>query len=331
MPQIASEGFQGIQDFSALTELVQPEYNLLEKLDLFEVEYVDVDTVALERIEDGVDTIVAKQRGGERNYANRENARREILEIPFFPLDVVIKAAEILDFRKFLEGDQSESLLNRVTRAVKRIRKSHDRLKRSAMYACLNGTTYTGVTNHKANKSFATIWGVTPLTTQADVDFTDLATNPAEAMEVARKHIQDEAQDEAAGYELIVLCGAGYFNGYYDHPLVNDDLISDDDKLVERLGGNLVERSFKHKGVTFLLDASGQISNAEARIIPMGIDSMFKMTYGPSDTLKGSEEEIKDVYTFAIETPRRLTIETETAFLCHNTRPELVVPSTATL
>ncbi len=329
MPQIASEGFQGIQDFSALTELVQPEYNLLEKLDLFEVEYVDVDTVSMERIEDGVDAIVAKQRGGERNYAARENARRELLEIPFFPLDVTIKAAEILDFRKFLEGDQSETLLNRVTRAVKRIRKSHDRLKRSAMYACLNGSTYTGVTNHKANKSFATIWGVTG-NVASNVDFTVLTTNPAAAFETARAGIQNAAQDEAAGYEIVALCGSQYFNAYYDHPLVNDDMFGDNDKQVERLGANLVERSFKHKGVTFLLDASGQIPTGQCRIVPLGIADMFKMTYGPSDTLKGSEEEIKDVYTFAIETPRKMVIETETAFLCHNTRPELVYNSTGT-
>ncbi len=330
MPQIAN-GLQGIQDFSALSELVAPEYNLLEKLDLFEVEYVDVDTVSMERIEDGVDAIVAKQRGGERNYADRENARREVLEIPFFPLDVTIKASEILDFRKFLEGDASETLLNRVQRAVKRIRKSHDRLKRSAMYACLNGTTYTGVANSKLNKVFATIWGVTPLTTQANVDFTALAVNPADSIEVARTHIQDNAMDEASAYELIVLCGAGYFNGYHDHPLVEADLTTDNDKLVERMGGNLVERSFRHKGVTFMLDASGQIANAQARIIPLGISDMFKITYGPSDTLKGSEEEIKDIYTFAVETPRKMVIETETAFLCHNTRPELIVPTLATL
>lgn len=329
MPNIAN-GLQGIQDFSALSDLVAPQPNLLEALNIFDVEYVDVDTVTMERIEDGVDNIVAKQRGGERNYAERENAIREVLEIPFFPLDVTIKAAEVLDFRKFLEGDTSESLLNRVTRAVKRIRKSHDKLKRAAMYACLNGTSYTGETNSKFNKDYATLWGVTGSVVTADVDFTDLGTNPATKMEAARKHVQDQAKDEAAGYEIVALCGSTWFNAYYDHPLVNDDLYADE-KEVERLGGNLVQRAFHHKGVTFYLDTSGLIADDEARIIPLGIDDMFKTTYGPSDTLKGSEEEIKDMYTFAIETPRKMVIESETAMICTNTRPELVISSTATV
>jgi hypothetical protein len=329
MPHIAN-GLQGIQDFSALSELVQPEHNLLEKLNIFDVDYVNVDTVSLERIEDGVDTIVAKQRGGERNYAGRENARREVLEIPFFPLDVTIKASEILDFRKFLEGDQSESLLNRVQRAVKRIRKSHDRLKRAAMYACLDGASYTGVANSKLNKDYATLWGVTGSVATANVDFTALNVNPAAAMETARAHIQTQAKDEAAGYEIVVLCGSQWFNAYYDHPLVADDLSTDNDKEVERMGGNLVERSFRHKGVTFYLDASGMIATGEARVIPMGIADMMKVTYGPSDTLKGSEEEIKDIYTFAIEDPRKLIVETETSLICTNTRPELVLSSSGT-
>lgn len=328
MPNIAN-GLQGIQDFSALTELGEPVYNLLEKLNIFDVDFVDVNTVSMERIEDGIDNIVAKQRGGERNYAGREQARREVLEIPFFPLDVTIKAAEILDFRKFLEGDESETLLNRVMRATKRIRKSHADLKRKAMYACLDGSSYTGETNSKLNKDYAALWGVSGLVTTADVDFTDLATNPATVMEAARTHISDNAKDEGGAYSLIALCGATWFNAYYDHPLVNDDLFADD-KEVERLGGDLVERSFRHKGVTFYLDKSGSIPTGEARILPIGIDDMFKVTYGPSDTMNGADEEIREWYAFEIQELRKTVIETETAFLCHTTRPELVLASTGT-
>lgn len=327
MPQIAN-GLQGIQDFSALSELVAPQPNLPEKLNLFNVSYSDLSTVAMERTEDGVDNIVAKQPGGERNYANRESAIREVLEMAFFPLDIIFKAQEINDFRQFLTGDESETLLKRVTKATARIRKSHDKLKRAAMYACINGTSYTGVANSKFNKDYAALWGVSGDVITSDIDFSDLATNPATKIEVARKHIQDFAKDESAGYEIIVLCGSTYFNNYFDHPLVNDDLYADD-KEVERMGGNLVERSFRHKGATFYLDTSGLIADDEARIIPLGIDDMFHITYGPSDTLTGAEDEIKDVYAFQIETPRKFILETETRFLCHNTRPELIIKSTS--
>lgn len=323
-----AHGLQAISDFSSLRELVEPNRNLLEKLGLFSEEYLDVTMATLERIQDGEDAIKAKARGGERNYAGRENAIRKILEIPFFPLDVAITPLEIQDFRKFLEGDETEDLANRVERAVRRIRRSHDILRRKAMYAALKGTSYTGLAEHQHNVNYYTLWGQTQKTLTND--FTQANVNPSAALEEARQHIVDNAKDDADAYTLIALCGREFFNAYIDHPLVDDDLFGDQPNR-ERIGGNLIEREFSHKGVTFLLDASGEIDSKEAWVIPLGIADMMKISYAPADTLDAANSTALDMYTFLVETPRKMMIETETSFLCSNTRPELIIKITGTV
>lgn len=329
---ITRSGDYEILEFHDVAELVPRTDNALGQLGLFE-EYFGVSTkVEIERIADGYDVMQAKERGGDRNYAGNEQSQLVDFRIPFFPLDKMTKPHEIQDFREYATADAPAKVETRVERNVARIMLSHDFLKRKIMYTALKGDTYAeGLAGTQYAKNFATVWGVTADVVSTTYDFT-AGTNPALWVETnVRKHITAQAKDNATSYRVIALCGSGYFNSLANHPAVQgafDAYASDQEPLRNRLAsgnGDTVGQIFKYKGVTYIEDISGEIGDADAYFLPMGIQDMFQLHYAPADTIEDANEIAREAYIWLEETRRTAKIESETSVVAVNTRPELVV------
>lgn len=327
---IARNGSWEVLDYTPLMDLVERTDNALETLGLFEPFFGTTTTAEVERVTEGSDTIEAKARGGERNYAGKETSQIEMFRIPFFPLDSLAKPSDVQDFREYGTADAPASVESRVERNIKRISQSHDFLRRSAMYACLKGNTYAnGLAGSQFVKSFATVWGVSPVS--SSIDFTVATSDPALKMEkVAREHIITESKNNATSLSVSVLCGAGFFNSMVNHPLVQaayDQYASSQEPLRQRLGGDVIGRVFDHKGVTYIEDISGEIARGDAYALPLGVQ-MFTIHYAPADTIEHANSVAESVYLFLEESRRTAKIESETSFVCVNSRPELVVTFT---
>ena len=58
---------------------------------------------------------------------------------------------------------------------------------------------------------------------------------------------------------------------------------------------------------------------------------MFGMAYAPADTIDHANKTAEEVYMFMKSDYRSETIESETSFVCHISRPELIVDVTYTV
>ena len=82
--------------------------------------------------------------------------------------------------------------------------------------------------------------------------------------------------------------------------------------------------------MTFIEDISGNIPDGEARLVPMGIDSMFQLHFAPADDLAEANTPAQELYMWYKHSAylREEKVESETSMLAVNTRPELVVKVT---
>ena len=89
-------------------------------------------------------------------------------------------------------------------------------------------------------------------------------------------------------------------------------------------------RLFKHKGVTYIEDLSGNFPADNAYVMPQGMPEMFRAYYSPADDAEYANTAGQDLYLFYKENrfDRQYKVESETSFLMVNTRPDLVIELT---
>ena len=330
-----NQGFE-ILDFTPLTELQPRIPKFITDLGLFTPFYGSTTIAQVERVEDGIDAISAQSRGGNRNYAGRETAIQRNFNTAFFPLDSRFTAQEIQDLKEYGTTQVPASMQNRINRTQERIAKSHASLKERAYYAAVfQGASYAP--NYpQAQYDYATEFGVTAkVKPQFDVNFADEATDPRTTIEQqARQHIQKYAGDAGESYRVVAIVGSRVFDALKDHPRCREaysQYPSESEPLRNRLGGDVLNRSWETEGVLYLEDFMGQQIGAlgadEAYFLPLGIADMFQCHYSPADHKDYANTVAQEQYMFLLEDHRTSTVETETSFICVNTRPELVVPA----
>lgn len=327
-------------DYTDEINLFPKVWSLISGMNLFDTHPVRTDLVQVEYVQEKLAAIAARKRGGERNFITSEDARTANLNVPFFPLDRSIKAADIQSFREYGTNAESKTLQGEVARVMARIRASHAQLSEKAMALAVQGIGLEGAAPG-VNYSYATEFGQTqPL---APVDFTVLTTDPRDTLEsTARRVIVRNAQDGTgshASYNILAFCGADYFDALIGHPLVEESYKyyeSQQEPLRKRLGmmdeGDSV-RVFKSKGITFVEDISGNFPAAEAYIIPMGVTDMFRKYVAPADDAEYANTAGQDLYLWykSSEYHRSQKVESEASMLCVNTRIDLTVKSVGTL
>ena len=323
----------GIVDLGATLDLVPRQFRLITGMDLFETRLGTSTIAQIERVDEVVTDIPARRRGGERNYVGSERAQVKNLNIPFFPLDKGITAADVQNFRRYFTPDAPKTVQDVVTRVVRRIRVSHEALREKALFQAILGKSYApGDTT--CQYDYYTLWGVEQKSVEIDPAKAD--QDPMEVLEEARLHIALQAGDNAAGYRIVALCSPEFFSAITHHPLVELAYTyygSAQEPLRRRLGAggqDSVYRVFEHKGITFIEDISGNIPKKEARILPMGIDQMFQLHFAPADDVNEANTPAQELYMWYKHSAylREEKIESETSMLAVNTRPELVVKAT---
>lgn len=321
-----------VLDYSGLVELTPRQDLLITNMNLFTPHYLKTTTVSLDRVDEGIADFEARRRGGPRNYIGSERATNRQLEVPFFPLDRQINAADIQNFRAYGTESETKTVQQEMDRIMRRLRRYHTRLTEKAMFAAVMGFSHAP-SDPRCQYNYYDIWGVTQAT--ANIDFTDYNIDPMDVIEAqARGHIIDVAGDDGDNYEIIVLASRRWFTGLINHPLVAGayaNYPSTQEILRRRLGGNANNRIFEHKNILFIEDISGNIPAGQAFIMPRGFE-MFDIWYSPADDIDDANTVAKEIYVWYKESSynRERKVETETSFLTTNTRPELVVKSTGT-
>lgn len=335
MAAVQTNDFQ-IVNLGAALELVPRQYRLITNMDLFTAYHGETTIARVERVDEIVADIPARRRGGERNYVGSEKAQIKNFNIPFFPLDRQITAADVQNFRKYFTTDAPRTVEDVVARVVKRIRVSHEQLKEKAMVQAIMGKSWSPQ-DPTAQYNYFTEWGVTQHT--ANINFTDVVVDPSDLIEKdARAYIIDNAGDNGNNYNIIVLASRKWFSALIAHPLIMNAYqyySSTQEPLRRRLGmgsENANNRMFVHKNVTYIEDISGYIPDGEAYILPQGIDDMFQIHYAPADDVREANTVAEELYLWYKSSAylREEKVESETSFLTVNTRPELVVRSTGT-
>jgi hypothetical protein len=327
----ARNGDFGVLDFTPLVELTPRIPKLLSSLGLIQNVVMGETTIAqVERVTEALDTIQARARGGDRNFAGRENAIVRNFNIPFFPLDSRFTANEIQDLREYGTSDTPTTVESRVLRSMQRVRNSHTNTYEKALYAALKGSSFSP-SYTQGQYSYFTEFGVSQKT--FPIDFTNDAIDPRITVEKqARKHIIDNAKDNGDSYKVIAIVGSGFFNSLITHPLVQaayDSYPSESEPLRKRLGGDLINRSFDTSGVTYIEDISGEIADGDGYFLPLGISTMFQAQYAPADSVLWANTPAQEMYVFLDESNHRVSkVETESSFIVVNTRPELVPKAT---
>lgn len=326
-----------ILDMGVALELVPRQYRLITGMDLFQSFHGRTTVAQVERLDEVVTDFPARRRQGERNYVGTEKAQVKNFNIPFFPLDRQITAADVQNFRAyFSDTNAPRSVQDVVTRVVRRIRVSHEQLKEKAMLQTVMGKSWAPQ-DPNAQYNWFEEWGVSQHT--ANINFTDVSIDPSDLIEAeARAYIVDNAGNDGNNYDVIVLASRKWFSAFISHPLVMNAYqyySSTQEPLRRRLGdgaANANNRAFEHKNVLYIEDISGYIPAGEAYILPKGIDNMFQIHFAPADTVDDANTVAEELYLWYKSSAyfREQKIESETSFLTVNTRPELVVRSTGT-
>lgn len=331
------------EDYSQLMELVERTENIWETaglLDSTEYDYWTSTSGKMRRVEDGFDEIQAQARGGSRNFVGRENAIERSFDTAFFPLDGKVTAQDVQDLINLDTEDTPETVTNRIRKMVRRIQGSHARQMNRAMFYTLkeNKTYHPGMPTKE--QDFSTEFGkarkVVPTTT---FDLTDVNKDPFATLEKeGRRHIIDQAGDEADGYEILFVCASDVFDGLIEHPKFEGSYSqyeSTQEPLRNRLRGDANNRGFRHKGIIVLesieASAKGGFDNNTGYLMPLGMADMFKVAFAPADVPELANTTAQPAYLFLEQTPRAQTVQSESSFVIVNTRPELVVEFEAQL
>lgn len=334
-------GDYNVIDYTPLASLVERDQNLLEELGIFDANTAKKLTATWAEFERKMQTksgILAKARGADRNYAGNDSSRKEMFPVPFFPLDGKITPQDVQNFRMIGTEASNETVENKVKEKVAHIQRSHTELVRKGMYkALVSNSTYQPIdeagTDGPDVRNFSTVWGASRLT--GTIDLSDQTIDPFETMETdIRQPIIAGAKDNATGYQLMQLVTPAVFSAIVSHALVRaaySSYASEQEPLRKRLGGNANNRIFTHKGLTIVEDISGELVALHGYAFPVGIQDMFTMAYAPADTIDHANQPAEEVYMFMKSDYRSETIESETSFICHISRPELIVDVTYTL
>lgn len=341
MPFANSGQFQ-LLDFTREILKIPRAWNLVDSLGIFATQGVSTDVVKFDITQDKTTLISDHRRGGSRNFNAAATSTTAYIEIPFFPLDGAIRAVDLQNLRQVGTAADPANIARARLRIMDQIRRKHSVLREKAMVEAIKGNVYN--VNGTVNvTNFYTAFGVTAQT--STIDFTQVGVDPSVQSEVVRRLITDAAQDGSSNYEIMALCGTGFFSALIAHPMVREAYEfyaalqnPNRDRLTGSAGTvNSIYRSFFYKGINYVeytgsFSGTALVATNMAYYLPVGIADMFTVYHGPADRLDAVNTIGQELYFFEVNDPygRRIDIQSETAMLASNSRPELVIAVTGT-
>ena len=330
---------QFLEDFSTIQDLVPREMNVIEKMDMFDVEYGTNDFAKFERRVTGADDMYSVARGADRQVAGDDEAQNATIEIPYFTLDKSARPSEVQNLKEFATSADPLTVSKKLTQHVKRINTSHTRLNKKVMYTALKGSTYAvdkdGNPRANLTKTFQAMFSIPDAEMYngaangaKSYDLTDQALNPFDEFDNFRTHIIEKAKDGVEGgddYEIILMVGNAAFNAIKNHTDVTEAFANYTDgvSLRARLGGLKNNRMFEFDGIVVMEDRSGEIATNKGVIFAKELVD-FKLQYAPADAVGYENTVAQESYLFIDEGRRKASVESETSVVACNSRQDLV-------
>lgn len=326
-----------VQDFTTEINLIPRKWNLFSEGGMFAGMFTETrnytDNISIDVIQEKTDTYGDTRRGGTRNALGNESATEVPLKIPLFTLDDSLTARDIQNVREYGTAQDVMTENSARMRIMERIRRYHGALMEKIMVNAIMGGGFSpnGTTTEY---NYYTVFSRTQQT--VDFEFSTATTDINEQLETAYAHIVDNAQNMDGAYRIKVLCSPGWFSEFIKHPNVAgayEDYMCRVNPNRERTGGDSIYRTFSHFNFDFVeyrgrFGTTDLVTANQAFMFPMGIDSMFEMHMAPGDLLDAVNEPAQDLYMIERRDHRRLIIESDSAMLGLNNRPELVVQLT---
>lgn len=327
-----------MQDFTLAINKVPRAWNLVDSMNLASTNGVSTETVTIDVITERTNTFGDARRGGERNTVKSETIITKNLTIPFFPLDKAVRPNDIQSLRKFGTENDLATVNDATARIMERLRRYQTALREKVIIEAIKGKSYSpnGTTEVY---DYYTVFEVTGKKLELTFDLTNTASDPLAKSEEAYAHVIDNADDGASGYEIIALCSPEFFTKLLANDILSAAYInyaSLQEPLRDRQGGSSIYRKFTHGGVLYIeyrgaFNGAKLIPAEEAYFMPLGIQDMFQINHAPADHLDFVNTPGQELYMWVYTDPRgrRIDIESETAMIAVNHRPELIVRATA--
>lgn len=326
-----------LQNFTTTINKIERQWSKVDDLGIFDQIMNDTRNITIDVINDTTRYFGDTKPGGTRNKLGFEDVQEVPLIIPFFTLDGRVSARDVQDLRAYGTPNSAETVNRARMRIMERLQRNHKALREKAMVQAIIGTSFSP-NGTVAVQNYYTIFNQTQVTT--DFVFSNATTDVAARVETIRTQIRDNSEDEAQSYSMVVLCSPTWFSNFINHANVKGaytEYQALTGSMVnpnrDRPGADRIERDFMFQNIHFI-EYAGQfgtdqlIPAGEAYAFPMGIDSMFEIHYGPSDMIDGANEMAQEMYLAEVRDHRTIEMESETALLAVNTRPELVVKLT---
>lgn len=314
-------------------------WNLLDSLGIFDTEGVQTDFVNVDITQDKTLPIGDQRRGGERNFNAAAQTTPFTLHMPFFPLDDSIRPSDLQNLRQIGTAQDPARVAALRLKIMEQLRRKQGATREKALANALQGLSYAPNGTTTAYNYYTT-FGQTQVS--VDFDFGNATANPMAKAEIARASIVDNAQDGAGAYTVTAICGPTWFQKLIDHPMVREAytfFTSTQDPLRSRnaMGSrDGIYRDFIYGDVHYIeyrgsFAGTALIPADQAFMFPAGIADMFKVFHGPADHLDYVNSVGQELYMFEYreQSGRRMHIESETAMIAVNYRPELVIKLTS--
>lgn len=325
-----------MQDFTVAINKIPRGWNLLDSMNLAQTVGVSTETASVDVVTEKTDVMGDTRRGGARNFVGNESVLTKAFSVPFFTLDGVVRPTDLQNLRRWGTENELQSTDEAIERIATRIRRYQGALREKALMEAIKGVAYAPNGTTTAY-NYYTEFGQTAVTQVFDL--ANAASNPIEIAENVWGQIIDKADDGAGNYEIVALCSSGFFTKLIANDHVKDAYLyyqSTQEPLRTRQGAGSINREFvfgnikyqEHRGS---FGGTPLIPADEAYFMPVGIEDMFTVNHAPADHLDYVNTEGQEAYLWLHRDPkgRKVEIESETAMLVINSRPELCVRSTA--
>lgn len=323
-----------MMDFTAAINKVPRQWNLLDSMNIAETVGISTETASVDVINEKTNTFGDVRRGANRQYVEAETAITKNLTVPFFVLDGALRPTDIQNLRKFGTENDLTTEAEAVDRISQRIMRYHGALREKALAEAIQGKSFNpnGTTEQY---DYYNVFEQTGNKLEVGFDLGNSSSDPLEKAEQVWGHIIDNAQDGASSYEVIGLCSPEFFDKLLSNDIYQQAYLyyqSMNEPLRTRQNGGSVYREFVYGTVRYIdyrgaFNGSRLIPADDAYFFPAGITDMFKVYHAPADHLDYTNTEGQEAYMWIHRDPkgRKVEVESETAMLAVNHRPELVV------
>lgn len=253
---------------------------------LFEEEGISTTAVFIERDNDSLSLVPAKDRGAPADVTT--GSKRD--NIPFqtfhLPTRGKILADEVQNIRAFGSETEMESVEAMVQKHLMKMRNRIDATIRFQRAGAITGKIYDA-DGTKVLLDLHDRFGITQKT-QAMALSTD-TTKVLQKVTDAKRKSEDNIGDSGVITGWMAICGRGFFDAFTNHPVVekafdrfNDGQFLRDDKRMSGFSfGGVMWQEFYGK-----VGSIEFVGTDEAYLIPLGVDGLFVTNFAPADYME---------------------------------------------